>query len=238
MIQTHLRSKTMVMKTYDEESSVYYSKRFLSEGGRHIDDIEKRLLAKHCEGSALLEIGTATGRFVGFSHQMGWDYTGLDISAQMLLLSRNNGTKLVQGDGEELPIKSSTFDTVVCLHTFHFIPHPMRCVMESIRVLKERGLLILIFETDNWIRRLTLKTGIFQSDQYYFKIQEVIQMMRESGLQIVADGPVLKFPMEIYRKLPLTRLLASLDSSRHWPGIFATLGFVIGRKLEDSETHS
>ncbi len=113
----------------------------------------------------------------------------------------------------------------------------MRCIQESIRVLRDEGLLILIFETDNWIRRLTLKTGIFQSDQYYFRTREVIHMMKESGLQIVADGPVMKFPIEIYRKLPFTRLLASLDSSRYWPGIFSTLGFVIGRKLEGSKTH-
>jgi len=226
------------MKTYDEESSVYYSRRFLSEGGMHIDETEKRLLSTHCKGPSLLEIGTATGRFVEFSRRMGWDYTGLDISAQMLIQSKRNASKLIQGDGEEIPIKSSTFDTVICLHTFHFIPRPMRCIQESIRVLRDEGLLILIFETDNWIRRLTLKTGIFQSDQYYFRIREVIHMMKESGLQIVADGPVMKFPIEIYRKLPFTRLLASLDSSRYWPGIFSTLGFVIGKKLGSTETHS
>ena len=230
MIETNLRTKTDVMKTYDVESSVYHSKRFLSPGGRHIDTTEKRLLAKHCTGPSMLEIGTATGRFVGFAHQMGWDYTGIDISAQMLQLSKTNGTKLVQGDGEEIPLRSNTFDTVICLHTFHFIPEPMRCVRESVRVLKNNGLLILIFETDNWIRRLVLKTNIFKSDQFYFKINEVTSMMKASGLKVLDHGPVLKFPMEAYRKLPLTRLLRPLDGSSRWPDKFATLGFVIGQK--------
>src|SRR6266571_1097062 len=104
MIRTNLRSKSKVMKTYDKESSVYYSKRFSSEGGRHIDFTEKRLLARYVKRTSLLEIGTASGRFVGFVERMGWDYTGIDISAQMLRLSKNNGCKLVQGDAEELPI--------------------------------------------------------------------------------------------------------------------------------------
>ncbi len=119
---------------------------------------------------------------------MGWDYTGLDISGQMLQLSKNNGCKLVQGDAEEIPVKSSLFETVVCLHTFHFLPNPIQCIKESYRVLKDGGFLILIFETDNWLRRLSVKTGLFESDQYYFTIQEVARMMENSNLRFVAGG--------------------------------------------------
>ena len=228
------------MKTYDKESLVYYSKRFASQGGRHIDLTEKRLLARYVGGPSLLEVGTASGRFVGFVERMGWDYTGIDISAQMLRLSNSNGCKLVQGDGEEIPLRSSIFNMVFCLHTFHFIPEPLRCVEESHRVLKEGGFLFLIFETDNWLRRLSLKTGLFESDQWYFTLGEVAGMMRNCGLTPVASGPVLKFPMALYRRLPFTKLLKQLDASRNWPGWLATLGFVIGRKerkLEAGVSH-
>ena len=230
MIRTNLRSKSNVMKTYDKESSIYYSKRFSTEGGRYIDFTEKRLLARFVNGPSLLEIGTASGRFVGFVERLGWDYIGIDISAQMLRLSKSNGCKLVQGDGEEIPLRSSIFDTVFCFHTFHFIPEPLRCIEESHRVLKEGGCLFLIFETDNWLRRLSLKTGLFESDQWYFTLGEVAAMMRNCGLTPVASGPVLKFPMAFYRRLPITKLLKQLDASRNWPGWLATLGLVIGRK--------
>lgn len=223
------------MKTYDKESSVYYSKRFSSEGGKYIDFAEKRLLARFVSGPSLLEIGTASGRFVGFVERMGWDYTGIDISTEMLRLSKNNGSKLVQGDGEKIPLRSSVFDTVFCFHTFHFIPEPLRCVEESRRVLKAGGFLVLIFETDNWLRRLSLKTRLFESEQWYFTIGEVAGMMRSCGLTPVAGGPVLKFPMAFYRRLPITKLLKQLDASRNWPGWLATLGLVIGRKDEEPE---
>ncbi len=230
MIRTNLRSKSKVMKTYDKESSVYYSKRFSSEGGRHIDFTEKRLLARYVKRTSLLEIGTASGRFVGFVERMGWDYTGIDISAQMLRLSKNNGCKLVQGDAEEIPLRSSIFDTIICLHTFHFLPHPIACIRESQRILKSGGLLILIFETDNWLRRMVLRTHMFESDQYYFRTREVAGMIQSCGLTSIAEGSVLKFPMDLYRKLPITKFLKQLDSSGHWPSWFATLGFAIGRK--------
>ena len=235
MIKTNLRSKSRVMKTYDKESSVYHSKRFSNEGGRYIDRTEKRLLARYVNGTSLLEIGTASGRFVGFVERMGWDYTGIDISAQMLRLSKSNGSKLVQGDGEEIPLRSSIFDTVFCLHTFHFIPEPLRCIEESRRVLKEGGFLVLIFEMDNWLRRLSLKTRLFESDQWYFTIREVAGMMRSRGLTPIASGPVLKFPMAFYRRLPITKMLKQLDASKNWPGWLATLGLVIGRKDEEPE---
>src|SRR2546427_12747027 len=147
MIRTNTRSKSRVMKTYDKESSVYHSKRFSNEGGRYIDRTEKRLLARYVNGTSLLEIGTASGRFVGFVERMGWDYTGIDISAQMLRLSRDNGCKLVQGYAEEIPLKSSIFDTVICLDTFHFLPRPLACVRGPHRILKPRGPCVLSFQT-------------------------------------------------------------------------------------------
>ena len=230
MIKTNLRSKSDLMKVYDKESPVYYPKRFSSPGGRYIDFAEKAFLTQYGRGPSFLEIGTATGRFVGFVEKSGWDYTGIDISSRMLQLSRSNGANLVQADAEEIPLRSDMFDTIICLHTFHFLPDPLACVQESKRVLKPSGLLILIFETDNWLRRIAIKTGMFESDQYYFRTEEVTNMIQSNGLTPIAQGPILKFPMDLYRKLPITKLLKQLDSSQHWPAWFATLGFAIGRK--------
>ena len=94
------------MKIYDKESPFYYPKRFSSDGGKYIDLVQKELLTLYGKGPSLFEIGMATGRFVGFVEKSGWDYTGIDISARMLRLSRDNGCKLVQGDAEEMPLRS------------------------------------------------------------------------------------------------------------------------------------
>lgn len=229
LIKTSLRSKLGVQQEYDRESSVYNLKRFDNPGGRYIDAVEKQLLAKHRNGHSVLEVGTATGRFVEFVLAMGCNYNGLDLSRRMLELVSQLGPDLVQADGEQIPYASETFHTVFCFHTFHFLPEPMRAVQEANRVLKNGGVLVLIFELDTWLRRLVLKTGV-RSNQYYFTLQEVSEMMKLAGFRVVATDWVLKFPIEAYRKTPFTPALRILDRAHQFPRILATLGVVVGRK--------
>jgi ubiquinone/menaquinone biosynthesis C-methylase UbiE len=212
------------------EAPVYTLKRFMSEGGRHIDSTEKRLLAAHAKGPALLEIGTATGRFISYVKAMGWDYTGLDISNHMLQRSNGYSCGLARADGESIPFASRAFDSVICLHTFHFLPHPDLCIRESHRVLKKNGSIFLIFEMDTWLRRLVLTTRIFRSNQFYFRIEEVAKMLDSNGFDVTGKGPVVKLPMDAYRKLPMTKFQQAIDRLERWPGLLATLGFVAGRK--------
>jgi ubiquinone/menaquinone biosynthesis C-methylase UbiE len=241
MIHTRIRPKSEVKTTYDRESLVYNLRRFANTGGRYIDAVEKRLLSIHAKGPSVLEIGTATGRFISFVVHAGWNYTGIDVSKRMLSVARDvswNGSDhetqptLLQADGEQLPFSSSSFDTVICLHTFHFLPNPLQCVGECFRVLRKNGTMILIFEMDTWLRRLTLKTRLFESNQFYFTLSEVAAIARSSGFSVSTWGPVLKLPIEAYRKLPMTKIQKQFDESRPFPLLFATLGFVVGVKVE------
>ncbi len=232
MIRTQIRPKTKVIQDYDRESPVYSLKRFSNRGGRYIDMVEKRLLAKHAQGPSLLEVGVATGRFIRFVRSMGWDYTGLDISAGMLRYARGLGGQLLLADGEAAPMKDSIFDTVICLHTFHFLPSPLTGLREFHRLLKPGGTLILIFEMDTWLRRLVLKIIRPVSNQFYFRIQEVAEMMTSSRFEVLNCGSVLELPMEAYRKLPMSPLQEAIDSSRPRLGILATLGYVVGTKRQ------
>jgi ubiquinone/menaquinone biosynthesis C-methylase UbiE len=218
------------MAEYDLEAPVYTLKRFVSRGGRYIDSTEKRLLASLAHGPSLLEIGTADGRFVSAVRDLGWNYTGLDISGQMLQHSRKYDCNLSRADGENIPFASSIFDSVICLHTFHFLPHPDQCIRESHRVLKQNGSILLIFEMDTWLRRLVLTTRIFRSNQFYFRIEEVAQMLDSNGFDVTGKGPVVKLPMDAYRKLPMTKFQQTIDRLERWPRLLATLGFVAGRK--------
>jgi len=225
-----MREKSEVMSDYDLEASVYTVKRFMSEGGRYIDSTEKRLLSSHTKGPALLEVGTATGRFVSYVQELGWDYTGLDISSHMLRQSNGHSCGLARADGESIPFASNTFNSIICLHTFHFLPHPEQCIRESHRVLKKNGSILLIFEMDTWLRRLVLTTRIFKSNQFYFKIEEVAKMLETNGFDVTSKGPVLKLPMNAYRVLPMTKFQRAVDHSERWPSVLATLGYVAGRK--------
>ncbi len=230
MIKTKLRTKFAVGSTYDKESKLYDFKRFQNPGGRYIDQVEKQLLRKYLKRGSILEIGTATGRFVGFVLETGSNYTGLDLSRVMLKHVSESESRLIQADGERLPFAAESFDAIICLHTFHFLPEPLTALREMYRALKPGGSLVLIFELDNWLRRIVLSTGLFVSQQYYYTVPEVSSMMKSTGFSVDASGSVLKFPMAAYRRLPFTPLLRVLDLSDGLPAIFETLGFTAGQK--------
>jgi ubiquinone/menaquinone biosynthesis C-methylase UbiE len=232
MIRTRLRSKPELIDTYNRESIVYNLKRFSNKGGRYIDVTEKRLLSTYARGRTLLEIGVATGRFVPFVHSMGWNYTGVDISPRMLHHSRHLDGQLVLADGEQPPFKDSSFDSVICLHTFHFLPHPLACLREWHRLLKPDGVLILIFEMDTWLRRLGLKLLKPVSNQFYFRVREVEEMAQLCDFETIASGAVLKLPIEAYRKLPMTWIQRCVDLAKPFPITFATLGFIVAKQRE------
>ncbi len=123
-----------------------------------------------------------------------------------------------------------SFDSLICLHTFHFLPDPVQAVREFYRLVRPGGCLVLIFEMDTWLRRLAIKIIGPVHKQFYFKIAEVENMVTAAGFHIWNTGTVLRLPMEAYRKLPMSRLQKTIDSSQHWPEMLATLGYVVGRK--------
>lgn len=188
------------------------------------------MLARHVRGPEVLEIGAANGRFVHFLENMGFSYTGLDLSKIMLTTMDNfNGSSLIQADGERIPLAPESFDSAICLHTFHFLPHPKACIQECHRVLKFRGRLVLIFELDTWLRRVVVATNIFESNQFYYRTSEVASMIQDHGLEVVAQGLVLKLPIEAYRKLPFIRIQRMIDVSS-LPGVMGTLAYVVAEK--------
>lgn len=100
----------------------------------------------------VLDVGCGTGVFAGrireaFPKATVW---GMDLVAGML----NQGSdrwrhhaghvQPVQGDSEQLPFATGSFDVVTCANSFHHYPHQDRAVAEMHRVLKPGGRLFLI----------------------------------------------------------------------------------------------
>lgn len=73
--------------------------------------------------------------------------TGLEPLAKKLNLTRKNavpGVKIIQGKGERMPFKDSSFRFVVCRNVIDHTQDPNKVIDEIKRVLKKDGYLLLV----------------------------------------------------------------------------------------------
>jgi ubiquinone/menaquinone biosynthesis C-methylase UbiE len=123
----------------------------LDKASRKLNTDRKRLLP--CLKGDVLELGVGTGVNFSFYSQGINSLIAIEPDAtllqhavkQKMLLDVQQAGKfhLVQGDGHELPLASSSLDTVLCCLVLCSIPDPGRALSEIYRVLKPGGHLVL-----------------------------------------------------------------------------------------------
>ncbi len=221
MIQKNARTTALVKSDYDKNATDYDRVRFGTPGGQYVNAKEQEFVASFIDRSAVLEVGTASGRFAISLINRGAQYAGVDISQKMLRTTyerTNHAASLVQMDACNLGFRNN-FDHVLCMRTFHFLPKPVDALQGMFNALKPGGECLVTFETDNFLRRILLFLGIGTSEQYYYEISDVQQMFHDTGFTVICSGSVMRIPVTVYRKCPrlFLPLLKRLETLWPWP---------------------
>lgn len=216
-----LRTTSKVQKDYDRNAVNYDQVRFGTPGGRYVDAKEQEVVASMIEGSTVLEIGTATGRFAVSLTKRGAEYTGVDLSLEMLrktIERTSHVASVAQMDASLLGFRSH-FDYALCFRTFHFIQKPVEALQNMFAALKPVGRCLITFETDNPLRRILLFFRMGSSEQYYYTSCDVEEMLRKAGFEMLRSGTVMGIPVTFYRKCPkmLLHILKRLEPVWLWP---------------------
>lgn len=102
-----------------------------------------------------LEIGVGTGRIALPVAQLGYEYTGVDISQAMLDRLREKAAPMrtaegrplrlsvQQADMQQLPFVDHSFDVVIAAHVFHLVADACAAATEAMRVLRPGGALLM-----------------------------------------------------------------------------------------------
>lgn len=133
----------------------------------------KKALPKKGKG---LEIGVGTARFaapLGIRH-------GVDPSGKMLEIAKKRGVAVRLGYGEKLPFENSTFDYVAIIITLCFVKNPVKVLIETRRVLKKNGRLILgIIDKDSFLGKYyQRKKSAFYKQANFFSVKGLANLLK------------------------------------------------------------
>lgn len=93
----------------------------------------------------ILDLGSGCGTFVKVCSAHGLDATGVEPDNDVIEVARLKGVghDIVKGVGEFLPFREGSFDIVASMSVLEHVKDPRRVVLESVRVLKSKGVLWL-----------------------------------------------------------------------------------------------
>lgn len=182
---------------YDEKNVILYSK----YGKISCKNIAKYLENKEYDN--LLDIGCGTGYLIDLLKKHKAQYTGLDLSPNMIKIAKSKNiknAKFIEGVSDNLPFDDNTFDVVTCSQSFHHYPDTDKALKEAYRVLKPGGLYII---SDTGVGPFK-KVGVIISDFVYKTFSNTgdcnasyLEKMREdmikNGFKIVKEEKVTKF---------------------------------------------
>ena len=92
--------------------------------------------------ASILELGVGTGRMARPLAQHGCDVWGIDLSRDMLEITRETGTDglhLCQADMHRLPFPNACFDAVLAVHVLHLATDVRTVLTEAVRTLRAGG---------------------------------------------------------------------------------------------------
>jgi SAM-dependent methyltransferase len=102
------------------------------------------------ENSIILEAGCGAGRFAREAAKRGYNVFGMDYSygmidkARSICKSKNElNVAFLQGDIEALPLKTSSFDVIVCLGVVGYLKSVDKALDSLARALKPGGVLAI-----------------------------------------------------------------------------------------------
>lgn len=121
----------------------------LKESVRLIHDFAVAVQALDASASQrVLDLGSGTGWTSEWLHRLNLRVVSVDISADMLKLSRSrpggSDASLVAADLEALPFDRGSFDRAFCMNALHHVPDPGLALREVFRVLTDDGRLVLV----------------------------------------------------------------------------------------------
>lgn len=102
------------------------------------------LIEKFVARGQLLEIGCASGAFLGFARSRGWEVFGVEISSYASEIARKKfGLQVATGDLKKAEFQNNFFDAVVCSDILEHMEDPIDFLLSIRKILKDDGVVYI-----------------------------------------------------------------------------------------------
>lgn len=175
--------------------------KFENNRARVLARVAGEIQRRRPEGS-ILDLGCATGAFLGRHFGSGWDCWGVDLSSIAAERAARAGIQVHCGNIRDANFADKRFDFVTVLDAFYYFRSPQNELTEIKRILKDDGLLALelplatsrIWRSSNPIGQFlsgSKRPLLSSSDHlFYFTPRSVIALLRRCGFTVDAVLPL------------------------------------------------
>lgn len=138
----------------------------------------------------ILDIGGGEGIFYTLIKETRPFYVAIEPSDMLIKnFHSTESSHICQGCGENLPVKTNLFNTIILKATLDHCIEPHKVLSESFRVLKPNGRIFMLLTNENaWYKRLLRKYSRSRKDIYnddshnfYFSDSEVEKLLKNAG---------------------------------------------------------
>ncbi len=174
-----------------------------------------------------IDIGCGDGIFLNqLKKQLGLaQIVGLDIDPKRCKLARklNPGTKIIEGDAQKIPFKTSSFDFVFVNALLHHVKNPYSVINELVRICRDGGWVAMVeprtFHPAIFFLSL-LKTE--ERGQLRFSLKKICQFLKKKKtIKEIQTFPVNSF-LYPYQQFPprfLFNIVSKLEDIFNHPSL-------------------
>lgn len=194
-VDTHSVQAAQFQSRYDREMLDPYATCFAYSRLR-LNLWLERFLPRPSRPLSLLDIGCGTGHHMKALAARGYDVSGVDGSDKMLAVAQeiNPGADVRQADVDRLPHADASFDRVLSIEVFRYLPDLGPSSSEMVRVLKPGGEAIItaapLFQANGYalvnpITRALPGLGLTALKQFFHSSGRLRRELRQAGFKEV-----------------------------------------------------
>ena len=139
-IDLNVIKETYNEKQYFSERNAYISR--WDEFSRLFRKIIDKIIKFKPQGR-LLDVGCSVGILLDVAHKNGFDVKGVEVSTWASEFAREKGFDVLTGGLLDAAYPEKSFDVVVLNHVLEHLQKPVEILLETKRILKDDGLLVI-----------------------------------------------------------------------------------------------